>query len=360
MGANYLSAEEANLADLIGRYIQLRSTGSTELAAEIAKLKTEMKELDSKSQSEQQTEQVKARRAELESLIAQYDKQLEVYRRDLAEIDAKGAVALLEKRRDVLQAEKELLEKGDYIDIFGDVYHSRIIHPTDTNYEHAVLDLGSINQFFANYRMTLYKPEKIKRIMEVVSKYFNHNSPAFNMLTSQCPTEDLRIIMPLLKNRLATLETQMIRATFPGTPLTAPVVTPNAQYLREIYDKIKDFMASTDRACPGKIPRQVTRAEAVELYLDHVFEKSLFAVTEAYLREVFNKLFPLEAKAQTNLAATQAKLDERDVALAELTEKLAKAEQNLNTERRRAAETPVQGPTKPAGEELRVENYEGR
>jgi hypothetical protein len=307
-GENYLSPEESDLATLIGRYIELRSTGSAELAAEIDKLKAELKDIDGKPQSEQETEEVRARREELKARIEQYDRQLEVYKRDLAEIDAKGMAAILQKKRDTLQAELDLLAAGDYIDIFGDVYHSRVIHPVDTSYEYSVPTLGSINQFFANYRITLYRPEKIKKVMEIVSKYFSHTSPIFNTLTLDCPTEDLRVIMPLLKNRLATLETQIIRATFPGAPLTAPIITPNAHHFKEIYDKIKDFMSSIDRACPGKVPRTVTRAEAVELYLDHVFDKSLFAVTEAYLIEVFNKLFPLEAQAQTNLAATKTQL----------------------------------------------------
>ena len=150
--------------------------------------------------------------------------------------------------------------------------------------------------------------------------------------------------MPLLKNRLATLETQILRATFPAAPLTAPSITPNAHHFKEIYDKIKDFMTSTDRACPGKVPRLVTRAEAVELYLENVFDKSLFVVTEAYLREVFNTLFPLEAKAQANLAAAQTQLDERDIELVSAKEELAKLKQNAETSA--AQGVTVEGPPK--------------
>jgi hypothetical protein len=58
----------------------------------------------------------------------------------------------------------------------------------------------------------------------------------------------------------------------------------------------------------------------VELYLENVFDKSLFVVTEAYLREVFNTLFPLEAKAQANLAATKTQLGERDALAKKLQE----------------------------------------
>ncbi len=103
-------------------------------------------------------------------------------------------------------------------------------------------------------------------------------------------------------------------------------------------------MGSIDRACPGKVPRTVTRAEAVELYLDHVFDKSLFAVTEAYLVEVFNKLFPLEAKAQANLAAAQTQLGERDIELASAQEDLAKLRQNA--EIRATQDVAVEEPLK--------------
>ena len=290
MGPNFIrTGPEQDLRDLIGQYMILRNTGSQELASEIDKLKKELEEASKPGPITQaQDEAIKSRRAELESLIAQYDAQLEVFKRQLADVDAKGLIALLEEKRDALKAEKELLEAGEYIDIFGDLYHTRIIHPVDTVY--SMPSLGSVNQLFANYKMTLYKPEKLNKIIEVVTKYFKHNSPSFNALPVNCPAEDLRIIMPLLKNRLATLETQIMQATFPGTPLTAPTITPTALFFKEIYDKMTAFVTSVNTGCPGKVPRLVSRSDAVEMYLEYVLGRSTFSVVEAYLREIFKKL----------------------------------------------------------------------
>jgi predicted nuclease with TOPRIM domain len=279
---------ESDLSRLVAEFAAFKKTGADKIQGEIKALKAELRTAEALPKSQRETDAVRTRREELKVLIAQYDEQLKKLQRNLASIDSKGMIALLEQKRDALKAELDLLSAGEYLDIFGDLYHTRIIHPVDTEY--TMPSLGSVNQLFANYRMTIYKPDKLKRVLEVLSKYFNRNSPTFTMLATECPSEDLRIIMPLFYNRLATLEQQIIRSSFAASPMTAAQTTPSANFYREIYDKLKEFISTMETVCGTRIPRTLSRREAVEEYLDYVLTQSLFAATEAFLHHIFSSV----------------------------------------------------------------------
>ncbi len=320
MGDAFMRTEEAAIANMVAEFAALRKSGSNELERQIAAVKAELKDADALPKDQRETDVVRTRREELKALIKQFDEQLKKLQREMAEISAKGMIAILEKKRNDLQAELDLLAGGEYLDIFGDLYHTRIIHPTNTEY--AIPSLGSVNQLFINYRMGLYKPEKIKGILEILSKYFSRNSPQFMMLPTECPPEDLRVIIPLLRQRLETLDTQIRKATFAATPMTGAVVTPLAHYYREIYDKITEFLQNLESVCRNIIPRVMTRREAVEEFLREIFARSLFAVTEAFLQTIFEKM--AEGTVRGELAATKGQLE---VAQRELTEAKARADE---------------------------------
>lgn len=320
---------ESDLGRLVAEFAAFKKSGTDKIQGEIKALKAELRTAEALPKSQRETDTVRTRREELKALIAQYDEQLKKLQRNLASIDSKGMIALLEQKRDGLQAELDLLSAGEYLDIFGDLYHTRIIHPVDTEY--TIPSLGSINQLFANYRMTLYRPDKLKRVLEVLSKYFNRNSPTFTMLVTDCPSEDLRILMPLFYNRLATLEQQILRSSFAASPMKAAQTTPAAHFYREIYDKLKAFISTMETTCGTRIPRTVSRREAIEEYLEDVLQRSLFATTEAFLHHIFSNVEAGTLRAE--LATTKGQLEtaqaELGAAKAQADELAAKSKEQM-------------------------------